>query len=675
MGNKAFVDIYREKPKSYIMVGESGFGKSTQLKHFRNKILGKKLEVNGDTRTIIPIYIRMCELNKTWDIDNYFFQNTFLKRYFPDASKEQLVNLFNDKQYEYVFILDGINELVDRVNSNQERLFDLLYNSIYMLSRHETVQFIISTTSFGDNADINILGHSINSDEIFDNFEEYFLRGLTDTEISSYLGVVDIHKEDYTFLENPMFLRMFKDLFDAGTGLDAINTKSKVLQKALKVQVLDKRQLDLYKDVNYEDLCQLYFRIMPFLAYHIVFSLLSQQPGQIDSVENLLIEYCEKNYDYNSNEKRVFIEKNKILIKNQRVFDIERMMFLHQYYQEHFCSIAFCSDDIIDEYSKVAFINAITEQLRYRNNQADLVRRTRFLGVAESIVSEVDDKLLKYVCDKDAVQSFYQELAGVYEDIKGDLYGKASSKWGWVSYKLLIEKNSMSYDILLKKNFLFYCIIKDVNSTMDYNGINYHVEDILNELNEYVSKYEPVNKKDRDLHARILNNIGAYYYAKKEYKDALLWHKKSLDFRLKYKMGIINSCRCVMGDLYHMNKAKPDIDLLTKAYHYYRLGINELINGEPINIDLVYSEYDIPVDYAARGLGIISQLIISGDKKELVDEAISICRYVAEQSTKYRRIDRYNLENIYSEINRILEIEFEGREKLMGIRDSISNYI
>ena len=89
---KTLAELYKENAGNYILLGEGGAGKSTQLKVFRNELLGKKIVVNGNKKIVIPIYKKMIELNRIKGyVDGFdFFLYDLVRQYFPNVTVERL---------------------------------------------------------------------------------------------------------------------------------------------------------------------------------------------------------------------------------------------------------------------------------------------------------------------------------------------------------------------------------------------------------------------------------------------------------------------------------------------------------------------------------------------------------------------------------------------------------
>lgn len=652
------IDIYKKKPGNYLLIGEGGSGKSTQLRMFKNELLGKEIYIKGKIKTIIPIYQKMVEVNRNIGCVNSFdyFMFDLVNHYFPNANSEQIMQLLKALDYQFVFILDGANELID-YTEGYASVYVHLCNGIKELidDYSDSVNIIISTRCI-NGEDPMPFGYGIKH-EIYESFRVCKLNALKMEQIKTYVGD-EYNITNAVLLANPMLLSMYKVIIETNRQFNFAD-KNELICEFFKVQIDSKKMQKRYVDTNYEELKIVYESLLPYIGYILQYAFLAHDYlSAEDSLEELISDYADAYGRFrNKNEKEIYIKKFKHMILEQHVID-DSLIFSHQMFMEYFASKGLAE---LDVHNKKFFIENLTQELYYdsEKNVAELDRRTRYLGLAESIISEVGDSLDVLIQDQDITQAFYQETAGVYEDLKKP-YAERASRLAWISYRCLIGRKS-DYETMRKKNTLFYCMMKDVKETLEYNDVTYTVDSVAKELADYVYSHEPENK-EKSLFSKILNNIGALYFARKDYENAYIWHKKTLEFRQKYKIDLLASSRALMGDIFHLYRMGIGEHSIKDAYHYYLLGLKSLADKNNSEIDMVYQNGIVPVDFAERGLGIILLVIKDLGEYDLLEEAYILSKYVFEKSTKdLARTDVNNLNNLREKLKDFIALDISEK--------------
>ena len=657
---KTLSELYKDNAGNYILLGEGGSGKSTQLKVFRNELIGKEIIVNGNKKIVIPIYKKMIEFNRIKGyVDGFdFFLYDLVRQYFPNTAVEQIKCLLSSSAYQFVFLLDGANELIDFREGFSSVYVHLVNCIMEVLSEFkDSVNIIISSRNIQDK-ETNLFGYSIKSD-VYASFKVYRIGELSTEQITAYMGK-EYNSTNIVFLRNPMVLGMYKVIVKNIGQLDFAD-KNEIINNYFKVLIDSKKMQERYVDTNFEELKVVYEAILPYIAYNIQYVFLenSEQMSEY-SLEKFLVDYADIYCKFrNDNEKSLFIKKFEQLVLEQKLID-ETTVFSHQMFMEYFASKGLKLPHIKNRNS---FIKYITNELFYdaTKNDPELGRRTKYLGLAESIISEAGAELSKYISDKELLQCFYQETAGVYEDLKSP-YRERASHLAWISYRYLIGCKP-TYAVMCKKNTLFVCMLKNINEIMEYKDITYTIEVVADELIKYVNSHKP-DVEEQALFAKVLNNIGAMYTVREDYENAYVWHIKALEFRKEHKLNLLTSYKVIMGDIYHLYILGNQSFAIKDAYDFYLRGLGTLAQFTENDIKDLYCEGRVPVDFAERGLGVIFIMIRDMKELSLIDDAIMIAEYVYDRSVAgLARIDANNLKNLKQKMEDFLKIDIPENKK------------
>ena len=141
---------YIAKPGDYLVESSGGFGKSTSLKHLAKFLTstseskGKNTDGKTQGKKQVAVYIPVNDLNYI-DSTNILF--ACLKKYFSsqvtDKAIIEMIGHTKDTT-EYVFLLDGMNELNNQEVNGQTRM-DYLCKDIKCLMEYPNVHVVIST--------------------------------------------------------------------------------------------------------------------------------------------------------------------------------------------------------------------------------------------------------------------------------------------------------------------------------------------------------------------------------------------------------------------------------------------------------------------------------------------------------------------------------------------------
>ena len=120
---------------NYIIEAPEGYGKTTILKYMYNRYRKQLTMGEGE---IIPIYIRLADINvKSREdlVDGIilgFVQEQFYTFKTGNATKSSIQEMIRDnRQYRFLFLLDGLNEVINRkLESGGRCVFDILNNDL-----------------------------------------------------------------------------------------------------------------------------------------------------------------------------------------------------------------------------------------------------------------------------------------------------------------------------------------------------------------------------------------------------------------------------------------------------------------------------------------------------------------------------------------------------------------
>jgi hypothetical protein len=223
---------------------------------------------------------------------------------------------------------------------------------------------------------------------------------------------------------------------------------------------------------------------------------------------------------------------------------------------------------------------------------------------------------------------FYYDLAGLYKDfIQPDL----SVETGRIAVQLLVkleeDDRSSSFFIADAYNYLGYCLVTKDDSI-----------ECLKRAKAILEENDDLSKKEKRLMGRILSNMGAYYYERKDYESAFSWHNTAMKYRREKELweDMIHSYRTLMSDHYRLKQ-------YDKAYECYLEGLEFLEEGI---VDLEFEERAMGSEIAL----LRSESLTEMQKIELLQRLRSQIQMVYEGATASHRKNRNLLESLSNKL-------------------------
>ena len=135
------LEFYQTYPENYILCGSGGTGKTTSLLLLERELTGAML----NNKTVIPLYFKMNVWNRKRIRGNFLLDE--LCAFFNEAVRTDVVckMLRESSEYLFLFLLDGVNELVDYCLENGMTVYECLENEIRELSSFSNVNIIMTS--------------------------------------------------------------------------------------------------------------------------------------------------------------------------------------------------------------------------------------------------------------------------------------------------------------------------------------------------------------------------------------------------------------------------------------------------------------------------------------------------------------------------------------------------
>lgn len=616
------LELYTEKPSNYFICAErersrfaGGIGKTSQMQYLANKICGKK--VHG--RVVIPIYIKMNEWNIKRVESDVLYQDILAHFQNYVTKKAVLEMLQKSTNHQFLFLLDGINELNNYLLESGQTVYDCVINNIKELIGYESVHFIITSR----------MEHEIVEEEgLRELFDRRYLCALERCQYRAYLQMVleEALPESLPIIcENPMLLRLFKEVYKVNKEAAlSINSIYGLIKEYFRLDT-EFKKLPGWKDYLSQVSNCLIRTLFPYVEYRRMSTKL-QGKREEDMVVLLkeALSVCEVPKHINF----PLVEK---VMKMMGTFqhDLFRAFFAVQGFEQRW------------EYANArsetrTYMEALHENMQYDSSKGmDYSRRTQYMDFCEFLYAERNDKLesLLKKCNmkEEALESsflFYYDLAGLYKDL---IQPKLAEELSDIAIPLLekLEEKEMYTDFQLADcyNYLGYCI-----ATRD-DSIQY-----LERAKTILEQNDDLSKKEKRLLGRILSNMGAFYYARRDYESALVWHKKAMDYRVEKELweDVVHSCRTIMSDYYMLKQ-------YDKAYEFYLKGVEFL--GEGV-VDIELEERAMGTEIALLG----NPGLTEERQVELLQRLFQQTKAVFEGATSSHRKNLNLLESLYKKL-------------------------
>lgn len=661
---------YYSEPANYIVEAGGGYGKSTSLKYLAN--ISFVREIQGKKN--MAIYIPMGELNFRKIQPGIFWD--YLKQFFShEVTEKALVDMIlNTKEnIHYLFLLDGLNEMYN-YEINGQTVMDYVCNDILRLMKCENVNIIISTRSA-----------EILPEKVKRFFKVLVLQPLSNEVVSDCLGLenlMEIPGHIREMLKNPMLLTIFKKIYNwIPEQAFAIDNKYELFELYIK------QELELHTHETYSDhlsVVRKYVieKVLPLIAFHVENNLMREENNNEKNMTDLLKEVCLNNCAL----KDIDLKVVQDVIKSLEILDTN-LNFRHEMFRDFFAAKGFVQmgqDGYIEE--MVVFLERLTGWLEYKNNQRDIPRRTRFLDLADFIYAVFKADLAKAMSSF-GIQSeerrlclaekFYQELAGVYDDLSN---GEEAARIGWIAldYLKISEQYFSPFITAQKYSFLYYAVKWDKNEKEKCYNVIVHAKKILDQIDQ---SYHDWNY--HEVYGKVLSNIGSYYYklgserqelgdqekANDMFHEAEMWHRESLDYRKEYCSASMQaaSFRTLMSDAFKQQDYE-------RAYCYYCEAVNILSPQHSLEGNLMFKKTLIPEDLVERALGSEIEILKGNSscqlKKEILKNLSGQVRYIYEKSTESGRRNLKMLESLEKKLDALKGYELIiADEKLLNVVD------
>ena len=655
------LEKYYSEPENYILEAGGGYGKSTSLKYLANILF----EEETFEKKIIPVYIPMENLNFQMAQSGMLFD--YLKQFFSnEVTEKALLEMISESKdnIHYLFLLDGLNELYNyEINGNT--VIDFVCNDILRLLKYKNVNVIVSTRSSG------ILPEMVRK-----YFKLLVLRPLSNEMVSQYLEIENLtvlpgHIRQ--MLETPMLLVIFKRIYNRiPKKAVAIDNKYDLFELYFK-QDFYIHTNELYSSHLLVVRNYVIEKILPFIAFRVESALLNNEFNTEKCNSGLLEEACLNNgYPENVNLRLV-----EGVMQSLGILD-SKFCFCHELIRDYFAVKGFIQA-VADERSEevIPFLERLTDWLEYKNNQKDLLKRTKFLDLADLLYSAYKIDMLRamksfgnqsgknIVC---LIEKFYQELSGVYDDLSN---GEEAARIGWTALEYLkdAEKYLSPFVTAEKYNFLYY-VVKWSKDKKCYEII-LNAKKILDEIDQ-----SQRGRKYHDLYGKVLSNVGSYYYmlgserekngTQKEaddmFHEAERWHQKSLDYRKEYCSVSMqaDSFRTLMSDAYKLRN-------FTQGYEYYCDALSALTPNYSLEESMLFNNKSIPEDLVERAIGseleILKKHRYSQLAKKILKDLPGQIQYIYEKSTEPGRKNLKMLESLEGKLDSLKKYDLLNKER------------
>lgn len=644
------LEKYLSSPDNYQLVGAGGSGKTTSLQYMNQKMLKDRIQLTETGEVLIPVYIRMAIFNFRKVEQEVLYD--YIGSYFSLENRRAqplIREMFRETvgKYRFLILLDGVNEVIDQKGSQgKQSIYTNFENDLGSLLEHSNVNIICTTRK---------------EEIIFNgNYEKDFrllkMQPLMQKQILQYIGS-SVEKFDNKFLEEilaiPMLLKMFTVVYWYDQELaHNISTKYQLIENYM-IAEKSLRKVEGYRDDNQEIRDCILHDILPYMAYHMEKNILSDLTFTDLTFDKLL----QSAYDQEELKKKGY-EKNsiKIILKGMHLIS-EGMIFSHDLIREFF-SFKYWQKLLERKESEEVkdFLNSLISKIMFDGNSEisnrvqnfDLVELMLGYYEGELLVQKLQDAGLSKEDSLLLVQNFYQETAGVYDDL-GRTYASEAVKYGWITYEYLLKIKALydEFELAKKINFIVYCTLKGKNPERSWELLD-HAEQLLIVLQEQKcsDKDERINKEIRNLLGKIYSNKGAFYYSSdlgNNYETAIQYYQKALEIRCNEKYA---SYKNIMSAYFQLHDFE-------KAYENYQLALKELGIRDSVanwyrtqyvhNPDQLKSK--VLADIIERGIGAEIHVwendrLREKIEKELCDEIRYVFEYFASGS---RRSDAASL--------------------------------
>ena len=520
--------IYIDNPGSYLLKGDAGMGKSTQLRQFCIDM------ISGCFGDIIPIFLKMYQMNRVSSercegtpITNLLLYQGFYNIGYKAEHFYDMMEKHPEKTF--VFVLDGLNEVHDRIVGN-DYLIDLIRAEIKELIKRHNVDFIISSRTESvliindhetveesiyltevKNMDNQLASNKIRVISLEGLVEGYnlsensegiveFNKGLDEEKVCEYLGIEleEIPSEIREELVSPMMLKAYKVIPEGKKK--TIKSKTALLSEYFNWiinQDLDysRREREKRENVLYKWIPRISFKVEILKLENDI--NINKAKENRSTLHDLIVDIFEELEQDEDDELSFSVNEIIEIIKKIDICD-EDLHFQHDIIREYFAVKGlFLYMSKKAEYGTgraSSFIELLEKNIR-RGRRFEIERQTRNIGLVEI--------LYELVLDKRNLDLLFN---GYALSKHGDYDSNTNSRDYRAIFEVFFDYMSMLDDLNESKkasivgNYLWAMLDQDkresvfesYGSDAEYKGCvgEFHLVEILNDIAYSTNNYE-----------------------------------------------------------------------------------------------------------------------------------------------------------------------------------------
>ena len=594
---------------NYIIEAPEGYGKTTILKYMYNRYRKQLTMGEGE---IIPIYIRLADINvKSREdlVDGIilgFVQEQFYTFKTGNATKSSIQEMIRDnRQYRFLFLLDGLNEVINReLESGGRCVFDILNNDLKKRCNDDKW--------FLDYPNVDIIFTTRKSyfitEELLEkqsNWEHRYFQVIKLEKL--HLDIRSANSDLLELLDIPMLAAMYKQMNqeDFMNSECCIKTKYELLNCFYHLEWTINHNFQLI-DTRDERIKIVLDDILPLIALKIETAMLHY----IVDDGKLYRKLCKNGFEDLIHD---IIDENGFEIQSSWVVEIvemlnvvnQKLQFSHDMIREYWAirGILWCvryADNIrYVRDSNDILPMCITDLIRftYRKEQYEPIRQTLHFGLLETLFSANNGTLITYNIKRAAkkinpdnykkiIFYLYYNYSSILDD---ENERDKAAQYAWQAYEYMIaNKEILEAESMYQRanilNSLGYCVN---NYKMEMHSGEQIIK-ILKQAEQFVEiclNDEETRRKQADyqraviLKGKILNNIGACYYGVyygiTSADQALMWHRRAKEYREEHCINVSASYRVIASDYFKMSQ-------YDKAYLIYKEFLQYSVQGKSL---------------------------------------------------------------------------------------------
>ena len=373
----------KELTKNWFVCGPGGFGKTTGLLHIVKTMTGARISAEGRTVTLIPVFVRLAELN-VHRVDSLVLYQYLMDAFANNSVTKKAINDMLDayaNSFHVLFLLDGINEVYDLETPDGQTVMTHLRNNVRELVCHGVSFIITGRGRAGDYLDPN-LAEAFQELRLLPLNGEKIVRAV-EAEGFDAAAVSDSLRE---LLSVPLMLSVFKEVYQADPEAAVhITNKYELLRLYFEIE-----GTALRRDPRWDD-AQLKIRefamknLLPRIAFLAERQLLAAEETFDCYSYDEMVEIALRPWMAGLSCRQAY-QIRSMLENVQYVRDVNgEAVFSHDLYREFLSLQRWCS--LLEEHESeqaVSFLEHLIKQLAFKEKK-DLPRRTRHIDLAELI--------------------------------------------------------------------------------------------------------------------------------------------------------------------------------------------------------------------------------------------------------------------------------------------------